>query len=108
MKEYAWYSTGRNRRFLFRLSYSLNKLIFDGGFEMVRRRRPLAQKNPNETNETRVVQFLRSPVTRAVRARAAQAPQRIGQKARPVLSSVFDPGPAGFDWQELESTDGTC
>ena len=77
-------------------------------FEMVRRRRPLAQKNPNETNETRVVQFLRSPVTRAVRARAAQAPQRIGQKARPVLSSVFDPGPAGFDWQELESTDGTC
>ena len=74
---------------------------------MVRRRRSLAQKNPNETNETRVVQFLRSPVTRAVRARAAQA-LRIGRKARPVLSSVFDPGPAGFDWQELESTDGTC
>jgi hypothetical protein len=108
MKECAWYSKGRNRRFLFRLSYSLNKLIFDGDFEMVRRRRSLAQKNPNETNETRVVQFLRSPVTRAVRARAARAPQRIGQKARPVLSSVFDPGPAGFDWQELESTDGTC
>jgi hypothetical protein len=74
-------------------------------FEMVRRRRPLAQKHPNET---RVVQFLRSPVAPAVSAHAATAPQKIAQKGRPVLSSVFDPGPAGFDWQELESTDGTC
>jgi hypothetical protein len=69
---------------------------------MPRCRRTSVQKNPSETV---VVQFSRSP-TLAVRARAANGSQKLEQKARPILSSVADPGPAGFDWEELKSTGG--
>jgi hypothetical protein len=71
---------------------------------MPRRRRTSAQNN---SRETRVIQFSRSPSTLAVRARSAKVSQKLEQKARPVLSSGADPGPAGFDWEELKSTDGT-
>jgi hypothetical protein len=69
--------------------------------EMPQRRRPSVQKNSRDTT---VVQFrLRAP---DVSAGAAKVSQKMGQHARSVLSSIAaDPGPAGFDWEELKSTD---
>ena len=72
-------------------------------FEMPRRGRTSIQKNSSETT---VVQFSGSPPTLAVRARAGKVSQKLEQKAHPVLSNGADPGPAGFEWEELKSTDG--
>ena len=71
-------------------------------FEMPRRGRTSIQKNSSETT---VVQFSGSPPTLAVRARAGKVSQKLEQKAHPVISSGADPGPAGFDWEELKSMD---
>jgi hypothetical protein len=71
---------------------------------MPRRGRTPVQKNSRETT---VIQFSGSPSKLAVKARAAIVSQKSEQKAHPVLSSGADPGPAGFDWEELKSTDGT-
>jgi hypothetical protein len=72
-------------------------------FEMPRRHRTVAQKN--SPCETTVIQFSRSSSTPAVRAGAAKLSQKLEQKAHQVPSSGADPGPAGFDWDELKSTD---
>jgi len=66
---------------------------------MPRRRRTSVQKY---SQETRVVQFSRSIL--GARGRAVKVSQKLEQKA-PVISSWVDPGPAGFDWEELKSTD---
>jgi hypothetical protein len=69
-------------------------------FEMPRRRRTSVQKN---SHETRVVQLSRSPSILAARGRAV----KVSQKLEPVISSGADPGPAGFDWEELKPTNDT-
>jgi hypothetical protein len=32
---------------------------------------------------------------------------KVSQKLEPVISSTADPGPAGFDWEELKPTNDT-
>jgi hypothetical protein len=81
-----------------------NKLFFMEVFEMPRRRRTSVQKN---SHETRVVQFSRSPSILAARGRAVKVSPKLEQKAHPVVSSGTDPGPAGFDWEELKPTNDT-
>ena len=71
-------------------------------FEMPRRRRTSVQKN---SHETRVVQFSRSPSILAASGRGVKVSQKLEQKTHPVISSGADPGPAGFDWEELKSMD---
>jgi hypothetical protein len=71
-------------------------------FEMPQRRRPSVHENSRDTT---VVQFRLSPSTPA--EIAAKASQKMGQKMHSDRSSVGDPGPAGFDWEELKSTDDT-
>ena len=56
-------------------------------------------------SDTKIVQFRLSPPTPA--EIAAKVSQKMGQKTHLVLSSVADPGPAGFHWEELKSTDDT-
>jgi hypothetical protein len=58
----------------------------------------------NNSHETPVVQFSRSPSTPDPGSRAAKISRKLEQKAHPVLTSGADPGPAGFDWEELIST----
>ena len=69
---------------------------------MPQRRRRSVQKN---SRDTKVAQFRLSPSTPA--EIAAKVSQKMGQKAHSALSSGADPGPAGFDWEELKSTDDT-
>jgi len=69
---------------------------------MPQRRRPSVQKNSRDTT---VVQFRLNPTTPA--EIVAKASQKMGQNTHSDLSSVGDPGPAGFDWEELKSMDDT-
>jgi hypothetical protein len=59
----------------------------------------------SNSRETTVVQFRLSPSTPDLGGRAAKVSQKLEQKAYPILSDGADPGPAGFDWEELKSTD---
>ena len=68
---------------------------------MPRRRRTSVQKN---SHETRVAQFSQSPSTLAARGRAVKVSQKL---EHPVISSGADPGPVGFDWEELKPTNDT-
>ena len=59
----------------------------------------------SNSRETSVVQFSSSDSTPDLGGRAAKVSQKLEQKAYPILSDGVDPGPAGFDWEELKSTD---
>ena len=77
-----------------------NALFLMEVFEMPQRGRPSVQK---KSRDTTVVQFRPSTPAEI----AAKVSQKMGQKAHSALSSGADPGPAGFDWEELKSTDDT-
>ena len=59
----------------------------------------------SNSRETTVVLFSLSRSTPDLGGRAAKVSQKLEQKAYPILSDGADPGPAGFDWEELKSTD---
>ena len=72
-----------------------------GGFRDAAASSHFSQKN---SHETRVVQFSRNPSTLAARGRAVKVSQEL---EHPVISRGADPGPAGFDWEELKPTNDT-
>jgi hypothetical protein len=61
----------------------------------------------SNSRETTVVLFSLSRSTPDLGGRAAKVlrKRKLEQKAYPILSDGADPGPAGFDWEELKSTD---
>jgi hypothetical protein len=59
----------------------------------------------SNSRETTVVLFSLSRSTPDLGGRAAKVLRKLEQKAYPILSDGADPGPAGFDWEELKSTD---